>query len=424
MAGTEIPWNTEIPKYILTDIKKLYERVAKGALHDSHERSRDVDLQIVDDIVNEWKARFRGTISTSSIAALAIEDPKSPAPGLSLSVVEDVIKDVRLWLHDPSAYSLAMWLYDDKKACTSLVAQVVAEILSQRKELSATYFFPGNPTQDIHTVVPTIAYQLGRERPAVKSYISAALEEDIAILHSNLPKQMKKLVVNPLTHAQEPGETLVTSNVIVIHGIEDFEEGEFHNLDELIKALTSIQSYSFAQRLLIVGRPTPALRAYLLKLPEQSIFQRPIKKKIWQAREEDISLGQKALRHIEKTGAQARQGEELGRLKKAMAKRNQELEAQEEISKKRLEEVERREANLKREEEKLQQRAKEIDMRWKQGGKQGPSLGIIDKFFKQRFFGRRLPIDGELHIQVAAHDELEPVCIAYYFFYSLLLYRS
>ena len=120
-------------------IKKLYEHVAKGALHDSQERSRDVDLQIVDDIINEWKARFR----MSSISAA---DPKSPAPWPSeslsdLLVVEDIIKDVLIWLLDPFTHSLAMWLYDDKNACTSLVAQVVAEILSQRKELSATYFF-------------------------------------------------------------------------------------------------------------------------------------------------------------------------------------------------------------------------------------------------------------------------------------------
>ena len=407
MAGTEIPWNTEIPKYILTDIKKkLYERVPKGALHDSdsQECSRDVDLQIVNDIVNEWKAHFRRTISTSSISTLAVEDPKSPAPGLSLSellMVEDVIKDVLLWLHDPSAHSLAMWLYDDKKAYTSLVAQVVAEILSQRKELSATYFFPGNPTPDIHTVVPTIAYQLGRKRPAIKSYISAALEEDIAILDSNFHKQMEKLVVDPLTRAQEPGEILVTSNVIIIHGIEDFKEREFQNvLDEFI------QNCSFAQRLLIVGRPTPALRAYLSKLPEQSILQRPIDKKIWQAREENISLGQKPSKSIEKMGARARQGEELVQLEKAVAKRNQELDAQERILKKRLKEAERREANLKGKEEKLQQRENEIDKRWKQVGMQGSPLGII-KFFK-RILGRR-------------H---EPVCIAYNFFYPLLFYRS
>ena len=382
-------------------------------------------MQIVDDIVNEWKARFQCTTSTSSIAAPAVGDPKSPAPWPSLSdllVVEDVIKDVLLWLHDPSTHCLAMWLYDDEKAYTSLVAQVLAKVLNQRKELSATYFFPGNPTPDIRTVVPTIAYQLGRKRPAIKSYISAALEEDIAILHSNLYKQMKKLVVNPLTRAQEPGEILVTSNVIVIHGIEDFEEGELQNvLDDLIKALTSIQDCPSAQRLLLIGRPTPAVREYVSKLPERSILQRPIKKKNWQAREEDISRGQEALRRVEEMEARAKQfKEELGQLEEAVAKRKQEAEEQEGILKKRLEEAERRDADLKREEEQLRQRAKEIDRKRKElwseeqnltrtRSPQGvvanserispvPQLGFAGKFFTQRVFGRREP---------------EPACIAY-----------
>ena len=381
-----------------TDKKRLYERAAKGALHDSQERSRDVDWQIVDDIVNEWKARFQ---CTSSIAAPAVEDPKSPAPWPSLSdrlVVEDVIKDVLLWLHDPRTHSLAMWLYDDKKAYTSLVAQVVAEILSQRKELSATYFFPGDPVPDIHTVVPTIAYQLGRKRPAIKSRISATLEEDLAILHSNLHKQMKKLVVNPLTYDPEPGEPLVTSNVIVIHGIEDFEEGELQNvLDELIKALISIQICPSAQRLLIIGRPTPALQEYLMKIPEQFILQRPIKKKNWQAREEDISRGQEALRRVEEMEARAKQvKEELRQLEKAVAD-------QERILKKRSE-------GAKHQEE--EPRVKGIDKKQKLLLPEAQNLtrarsaqavvasseriavaqsGFAGNFFTQRVFGRREP---------------------------------
>jgi len=411
----------------------LYERAAKGALHDSQERSRDVNLQIVDDIVNEWKARFRCTTGTSNISPPAVADPNSPTPWPSLSdllVVEDVIKDVLIWLHDPFTHSLAMWLYDDKKACTSLVAQVVAKVLSQRKELSATYFFPGSPTPDIHTVVPTIAYQLGRKRPAVKSYISTALEGDIAILHSNLRKQMKKLVVNPLTHAPERGEPLITSKVILIHALEDFEEGESKDvLDALIKALASIQNYPFAQRLLIIGRPTPALREYLSRLPEGSILQRSINNKNWQAREEDISRGQEALRRVEEMEARAKKFEdELEQLEKAMAERKQEAEEQERILKKRLEEAKRQGTDLEGEEEQLQKRAKEIDNKRKQlwseeqdlaksaqgvgmspgriaVGKQGSQLRFADKF--QRVFGRKEP---------------EPICIAYCRFTSLFCF--
>ena len=89
-------------------------------------------------------------------------------------MVEDVIKDVFIWLHDPSTHCLAMWVYDDDRPLTSLIGQAVAEILAKRKELSATYFSPRERGSDPGTdapypalVIPTITYQLVRNIPEV-----------------------------------------------------------------------------------------------------------------------------------------------------------------------------------------------------------------------------------------------------------------
>src|SRR6266540_1944393 len=121
---------------VLTDIQKIYEYIAKDAFHNSQERSEEANLQAVNDIAREWTARLR-RMSTLSFVVPPSSTSDSRNPLFAALVLEDVIKDIFIWLHDPSTHCLAMWVYDDDRSWTSLIGQAVAKILAKREELSA-----------------------------------------------------------------------------------------------------------------------------------------------------------------------------------------------------------------------------------------------------------------------------------------------
>jgi len=225
-------------------------------------------------------------------------------------VVEDVIKDVFIWLHDPSTHCLAMWVYDDDRPLTSLIGQAVAEILAKRKELAATYFFPRERVTDTGTdatypslVVPTIAYQLAQNIPEVEACIAHTLARHVSIFNLKVQDQVAKLVIEPLKHASESLEQLperASANVIVVHALDDCGNHDFQILflEEFLHGLASIEAIPYSQRLLLLGRPTDHLRECFLKLPPERILQRPVHIQRWRAREEEIHRREEKLKKI------------------------------------------------------------------------------------------------------------------------------
>ena len=53
----ELSYNSSnVLNAVLTDIQKPYEYIAKGAFHNSQERSKEANLQSVKDVAREWTA--------------------------------------------------------------------------------------------------------------------------------------------------------------------------------------------------------------------------------------------------------------------------------------------------------------------------------------------------------------------------------
>ena len=120
-----------------TDLQKFHEHIAKGVFHNSQKCSEEANPWNVNNITHQWRECLRRMpIPSDSRDSL-----------FNALVVEDVIKDIFIWLHDPSTHCLAMWVYDDDRSLTSLIGQAVAKILAKWRELSVTYFFPREQLQ-------------------------------------------------------------------------------------------------------------------------------------------------------------------------------------------------------------------------------------------------------------------------------------
>jgi len=199
--------------------------------------------------------------------------------------VDDVIKDVLIWLHDQNATdSRMLWVYDDNRSLTSFIGQAVARILAKRGELVAAYFFPaatlGNSGGDGSHVVPTLAYQLTMNVPAAAISIADTIAHDLAIFDLDIYEQVAKLLVEPLKLAsRESVNPSTVHSAIVIHGLDACNDANFQSifLDSFVHAWESTDAIPFSQRLIVMGPPTAQLRESLGKPNDRLLLSRPIR---------------------------------------------------------------------------------------------------------------------------------------------------
>ncbi|SRR6266545_4710675 len=137
-----------------------------------------------------------------------------------------------------------MWVHDERRDETSLIAQVVAKILHERHELSSSFFSSNTSNQNLDgsRVIPTLAYQLTQTIPQARRSIIHNVSSDLSIFKLDTETQLEKLVVEPLTKASPLS---MSHRFIIIHGLEDFEE-DFQRsfLHAVSQALTRLKSGS------------------------------------------------------------------------------------------------------------------------------------------------------------------------------------
>jgi len=248
----------------------LLKHISTDAMHSSQElkRSREINHVAVDAVVHDW-SRFE-IMSNSTFARVT---------------ADDALRDIFKWLHDLLTSVLVMWMHAESRTETLFTAYTLANILHQRRDLAASFFVSQDPRTDCASVIPTIAYQLAQSIPHAKEFISRATQDNIIFTSANR-EQVSKLIVEPLLMASElGGGSPAAHKLILIHGLEDREDEDFQIslLDNLSRALTSIETTSSPPRLLIIGKYTDRLQECFSRLASSStlsgkIVLRPIQK--------------------------------------------------------------------------------------------------------------------------------------------------
>ena len=285
---------------------KLYEQTSPDAFHNAQERHREVDRPSLVEVVNRWTPH--------------LQDRSSFAESFA---VEDVLRDIFTWVCDPFIPRFPlMWVNGNNRCQSALIAQAVADILSQRGELSAAFFFPqekGSSRKIAASVIPSIAYQLAENIPPARGYILHTIRNDPATfdLRLSLQAQMKKLITDPLWKAFESRATS-HSNIILIHALEDCEDEDFQ--ESLLDAFSQAQKVlepKLALKLLVLGQHTAHLSDCFARLAGRSmVLRRPIDSGHWLVVEEQIYRKEIALR---------KRKEELAQMKKHVEKMEEEL---------------------------------------------------------------------------------------------------
>ncbi|KAF8798299.1 hypothetical protein BYT27DRAFT_7123300, partial [Phlegmacium glaucopus] len=189
---------------------------------------------------------------------------------------EVVLKEIMNWvqrLEGEERRCYFMWLYGSAGAGKSAIAQTIAELCHELKLLAASFFFSRTAAgrSDHSRLIATLTYQLCLSIPEIRTHVEDAIEVDPNIFSLSLEDQLRKLIIEPLSHFHDNPSQYhgrIQPKFIIIDG-----------LDECASAI-DVQHYVLqilADKLpipmlfLVVSRPEPYIRGFFTTEPMESI---------------------------------------------------------------------------------------------------------------------------------------------------------
>ncbi|KAF8810784.1 hypothetical protein BYT27DRAFT_7185563 [Phlegmacium glaucopus] len=224
-------------------IKRLYNKVAPGAFHNSSERY----------------------------------DPPKCHPGTR----EIIIKEIMDWIKLIDKDDFFLWLYGPAGAGKSAIAQTIAELCHKAGLLAASFFFSRTASgrNDATLLIPTLAYQLAISIPEIVDHISSAIERDPLIFDRSIEAQFKALILEPLSalpskHNHSSKESKYYPRLIIIDGLDECNNAQNSHRSILSTISSSLQHSSVPLIFLVASRPEQDIRSFFNQERMDSITRR------------------------------------------------------------------------------------------------------------------------------------------------------
>ncbi|KAG6914779.1 hypothetical protein DXG01_015407 [Tephrocybe rancida] len=170
----------------------------------------------------------------------------------------NVLRAIRSWANAaPDAATRICWLSGRAGTGKTTVAHTIAEEYDRKGRLAATFFLwrSTGDRDEIHNVVPTIAFQIADKFPLAKEGMERALLKESSLterqvhLPSGLKYQLSKLLVHTPDHS-------VGCNLVVIDGLD--ESASLEGVEDLVKNLCQM---NLPFRFLLVSRPEDYIKS-------------------------------------------------------------------------------------------------------------------------------------------------------------------
>jgi WD40 repeat protein len=166
---------------------------------------------------------------------------------------KDVLLSIERWLMDEREQRV-FWLNGPAGTGKSTISQTLAEMCFADGRLGASFFcsrdFEGR--SDLHTIFPTLAFQLAYRYPTFRDELLQVLRTSPDVKRESLCSQMERVIVGPLKTTSIP-------TLIIIDGLDECKD------EEPASAILSILSRYVDQipdvKFFITGRPEPQIRS-------------------------------------------------------------------------------------------------------------------------------------------------------------------
>ncbi|KAI1357235.1 heterokaryon incompatibility protein-domain-containing protein [Xylaria arbuscula] len=167
----------------------------------------------------------------------------------------DLLHEIGQWVEDPNAKAV-FWLNGMAGTGKSTISRTVARSFYDRGQLGASFFFKRGEVDrsNVSKFFTTIAAQLIRREPALAVHVKEAIDADPAIVDKAMREQFEKLILEPLSHVQNPN-TLV----IVVDALDECDRDEDVKL--LIRLLSRANAFNpSCLRVFLTSRPELPIR--------------------------------------------------------------------------------------------------------------------------------------------------------------------
>jgi len=165
---------------------------------------------------------------------------------------ETVLNEIDSWTKD-SNQPPVFWLNGLAGTGKSTIAQTVSERIFADGQLGASFFCSRDfeDRSDLHSIFPTLAFQLAHKFLKFRSILVPLLQSDPDVADESLYRQMEKLIVEPLELAD-------VSTIIVIDALDECKDEEPSSA--ILSVLGRLTERIPKVRFLITGRPEPRIR--------------------------------------------------------------------------------------------------------------------------------------------------------------------
>jgi len=165
---------------------------------------------------------------------------------------ETVLNDIDSWTKD-SNQPPVFWLNGLAGTGKSTIAQTVSERIFADGQLGASFFCSRDfeDRSDLHSIFPTLAFQLAHKFQKFRSVLVPLLQSDPDVADESLYRQMEKLIVEPLKSAD-------ISTIIVIDALDECKDEEPSSA--ILSVLGRLTERIPKVRFFITGRPEPRIR--------------------------------------------------------------------------------------------------------------------------------------------------------------------
>jgi hypothetical protein len=178
-------------------------------------------------------------------------------------------------LHQISEWTISLdkqaifWLHGEAGTGKSTIARTAAKSFKQANLLGATFFFKrGEPDRgNASKVFSTVADQLVRRFPQLRSSVREAIANDPMITSKSLREQFDRLLLQPLLDTELLNPQPLTI-VMVFDALDECESDS--DIRVIIQSLSRLQEASaFRLRVLLTSRPELSIRLEISKLTNQ-----------------------------------------------------------------------------------------------------------------------------------------------------------
>ena len=187
----------------------------------------------------------------------------------------NVLDDLCQWAEHPNSAQV-LWLRGFVGIGKTTVATTLAKKYASEGRLAATFFFSSQNPQEVHRIIPTLAYQLATSIPQLKNRICQVYNEDPSIMEKGFDTQIHALIAEPLGSLPMSIHTpKKTPNIVIIDGLDESRglpivDGILHGIGSMVNTATFDAT---SLRFLITSRESPYIRGVLSSLGFRRIMQ-------------------------------------------------------------------------------------------------------------------------------------------------------